>query len=314
MTEIESKKQRVLILGGSGMLGSMVHRVLADMPGLEVHVTTRDPECEGVGPWRWFDAEDFLDTKTPETLLCSGYSWVVNCIGVTKPMIDEQDRHSIDRAVLINSQFPNQLAGTAERHGFRVLQIATDCVFSGNPERDYDYDEKAPHDAHDVYGKTKSLGEVISPNVMHLRCSIIGPEPRIEKRFLLEWIVAQPQGTEVPGYTNHYWNGLTTQQFSLICAAIIRCPEGLFRPGVHHLHAECPVTKSALLRMIADAFSRNDLQIIPTEAPQAVDRELTCADPQFHYDLWHASDEFEAIPIDAMLRKMAKFEKVSHGR
>ena len=30
----------------------------------------------------------------------------------------------------------------------------------------------------DVYGKTKSLGEAYDLNVHHLRCSIIGPEPK----------------------------------------------------------------------------------------------------------------------------------------
>ena len=47
------------------------------------------------------------------------------------------------------------------------------------------YVETDLHDALDVYGKTKSLGECQEPNVYHLRCSIIGPEPK-DFKFLIE--------------------------------------------------------------------------------------------------------------------------------
>ena len=66
--------------------------------------------------------------------------------------------------------------------GARVLQIATDCVYSGAQGA---YVETDLHDALDVYGKTKSLGECQEPNVYHLRCSIIGPEPK-DFKFLIE--------------------------------------------------------------------------------------------------------------------------------
>ena len=41
-----------------------------------------------------------------------------------------------------------------------ILQIATDCVYSGATGG---YTESSSHDALDVYGKTKSLGEVALP-------------------------------------------------------------------------------------------------------------------------------------------------------
>ncbi len=306
---VETKKQKVLVLGGSGMLGNMVYRVLAGLPGLEVHVTTRDPECEGQGPWRWFDVVDFLDDKSPETLLCSGYSWVVNCIGVTRPMINEFDRHSIDRAILINSQFPYLLAEAAERHQFRIIQVATDCVFSGKEGR---YTESSSHDAIDVYGKTKSLGEVISPNVMHLRCSVIGPEPRPEKRFLLEWVLKQEKNAKVPGFMGHWWNGVTTHAFAKVCGAIIG-DDSLFSPGVHHIVPHGCQTKAVLLDIIRCAFDREDLEITPTMAGTPCDRTLATIHPTSKR-LWEAAGYAEPPFIAAMLQEMAAFEKVSHGQ
>ena len=48
-------------------------------------------------------------------------------------------------------------------------------------------------DALDVYGKTKSLGEIPDANVMHLRCSLIGPELGRNSLFF-EWVRQQPHG------------------------------------------------------------------------------------------------------------------------
>lgn len=69
--------------------------------------------------------------------------------------------------------FPHRLADAAARRGQRVIEIATNGVFSG---RDAPYDEQSAHDPRDVYGKTKSLGERAASGVVRLRCSIIGPE------------------------------------------------------------------------------------------------------------------------------------------
>jgi dTDP-4-dehydrorhamnose reductase len=70
------------------------------------------------------------------------------------------------------------LAIFAEDSGAKVIQIATDCVFSGS---NGSYLETDPHDATDVYGKTKSDGEIESSAVMQLRCSIIGRENKGKK-------------------------------------------------------------------------------------------------------------------------------------
>src|SRR5207244_6584362 len=110
----------------------------------------------------------------------------------------------VRRAVAVNSLFPYALSDVAEAAGARVLQIATDCVFSG---REGSYREDSPHDPLDVYGKTKSLGEVQAPHFLNLRCSIVGPEIR-GFRSLLCWFLAQPRNARLRGFVNHWWNGV----------------------------------------------------------------------------------------------------------
>jgi dTDP-4-dehydrorhamnose reductase len=49
------------------------------------------------------------------------------------------------------------------------------------------------------------------PNVKQIRTSIIGPEIN-NKVSLMEWFFKQKENAN--GYTNHYWNGITTLEWS----------------------------------------------------------------------------------------------------
>ena len=59
-------------------------------------------------------------------------------------------------AIKINTLFPYILSEIGERNSANIIHITTDCVWSG---KEGNYNEDSPHDALDVYGKTKSLGE-----------------------------------------------------------------------------------------------------------------------------------------------------------
>jgi dTDP-4-dehydrorhamnose reductase len=198
---------KVLVLGHSGMLGHEMVRVL-EQEGIAVTTAGRN------GADIEFDVSkiDLSDTRL------QGFDYLISCIGLTTHNIDELDSASVSRAKLLNTEFPKQLAGFAESSGAKVIQIATDCVFSGSKGS---YLETDPHDATDVYGKTKSEGEIESPAVMQLRCSIIGRETK-GKKSLLEWVIGQPQGATVPGFTDRHWNGVTTAAFARVVAGIDR--------------------------------------------------------------------------------------------
>ena len=151
--------QKVLILGATGMLGSACMRVVTLDPKIDLIGTVRN----GGEQLLVFDAgidsvANLLEANKP--------NWIINCIGIIKPYINEKDSSSIRNAIKINSEFPILLSNAAEKIGAKVIQIATDCVYSG---ANGSYIESDLHDATDTYGKTKSLGEVPALNVMHLR-------------------------------------------------------------------------------------------------------------------------------------------------
>ncbi len=300
-------KQRVLVLGGSGMLGSMVADVLARNPGLEVTATVRTAAQAGAlaaaAPgiaWRVFDA----DGPDPEAALAvlDGHGWIVNAIGITKPLIRDDNAAEIERAVRTNARLPYLIARRAAAAGARVLQIATDCVYSGAKGR---YVETDAHDALDVYGKTKSLGEVPADHVHHLRASIVGPEPK-DHKFLLDWFLGQARGAALKGFTNHRWNGVTTLHFARLCEGTILGGAG---PGrVQHVVPDGEVTKCELLQCFARCYGREDLQIAPVEAAAIVDRTLRTNDAAANGRLWSAAGYPSPPSVPQMVAELAAFD------
>jgi dTDP-4-dehydrorhamnose reductase len=253
---------KVLVLGASGMLGSMVHGYLKRNSSLQVTGTTRET----------FDAQAFA-LGVPQVQALDA-DFAVNCIGVIKPFCKDNDAAGVRRAIAINADFPHKLAAAAKTEGARVIQIATDCVFSGAKGQ---YLESDPHDALDVYGKTKSLGEVFDGSLLNVRCSIIGPEKQ-NHVSLLDWFLGNPDGAELKGFTHHLWNGVTTLQYAKLCERVIET-NGLYEKllaisPIHHFLPNSRVNKYELLKMIGEAFCRKiDVQAVGDVGPP-VDRTI----------------------------------------
>ncbi len=297
---------KVAVLGATGMLGSMLTDVLARDPEIEITATVRRPEFLSRGrsllpnvAWQVFDAE----AASSENIVAAveSCSWVINAIGIIKPLVHDDNPAEVERALRINALLPYELARRISKSA-RVLQIATDCVFSGARGR---YSEKDFHDPADVYGKTKSLGEVKAENFTHLRCSIIGPEPRTY-RSLLGWFLSQAPGARVNGYVNHRWNGITTLHFAKICRAIIT--GGLTVPRLQHIVPSGEVTKCDLLRLFAVHFGRPDIRIEPQEAGQAVDRTLITENEAVNAEIWRAAGYAAPPSIPEMVAELAGFD------
>jgi dTDP-4-dehydrorhamnose reductase len=296
---------KVLVLGAHGMLGSMVARVLAEQPGVEVTTTARGDGALDTSRHRHFDAT--ADPLGP-LLDSEPYEWIVNAIGVIKPRIDESVPASVENAIMVNSVFPARLAAESDARGQRVVQIATDCVFSGTQGA---YDESAPHDPVDVYGKTKSLGETPAGNVTHLRCSIIGPELSSPPSSLLGWILSAPRGGELSGYTDHFWNGVTTLQFARLCAAIVG---GATVPRVQHVVPGDSVSKADLLQIVLSSFHRDDVRVRPGPGPSSVDRTLSTQHSDSNQSLWMAAGYDRPPTIRDMVTELAAYSAAGAER
>lgn len=282
---------KALVLGSTGMLGSAVSAQLAES-NLDFIEASRTSGLR-------FDAEvdscqDFLRSAGLKP-----HDYVINCVGLTKSHINQNNFLTVERAARLNIMFPIDLARAAEQLGVRIIQVATDCVFSGETGG---YTEGSAHDAHDVYGKSKSLGEVRSDHVLHLRCSLIGPELVGRSSLFFEWVRALGRGAVIDGFVDHKWNGLTSQTFGSIIAGIVK--SGTFFSGIQHLVPADSLTKFDLVRMELDFLGKGDVTVNETITGTPVDRTLETEAPEQNEFIFQLGGFRERPTIREMMSKL----------
>jgi dTDP-4-dehydrorhamnose reductase len=300
-------KLSILILGAGGMLGSSLVKWFSSSNKYCITGTTRDglrprglPGKNGHNvKWKELDALAADGSKMAK--LFYGFELVINCIGKVKQCIDDGSMDDRSVAISTNSIFSIAVARASEISQTRVVQIGTDCVFSGIKGN---YDEKDIHDPTDIYGKSKSLGEVDSAMQLLLRCSIIGTELESNKS-LLSWFLSLPEGAQVKGYCNHKWNGIGVLQFAKICEGQLNAADNL-TGAVHVLPADT-VSKYELLKIFQFTYGRTDVAIEKTIHQQYVDRTLSTTDTRGNKLLWLAAGYQQPPKISSMVREMKQF-------
>jgi len=196
------------------------------------------------------DATDFRLLKG--VLAVIQPEFVINCIGVTKRV---EHAGSAVSGLSLNALLPHLLVEWASQRNAKIVTFSTDCVFDGETGN---YNEESPATAGDIYGRTKSLGEIGGPWGLTLRSSFIGPE-LIHKTELLEWFLAQKE--MVRGFTQAIYSGLTTLELSRVVEMILtKHPDA---SGLYHISSE-PISKFELLQMILEKMAMN-IHIIPDD-------------------------------------------------
>jgi dTDP-4-dehydrorhamnose reductase len=236
----------VLVLGGTGMLGHSVVHAFAGAH--EVHASVRDLDvatrAQLPATLHELDVLDsdalhgVLERSTPDV--------VVNCVGIVKQL--DAAKQAIP-SIRINALFPHELAQACLRHDARLVHVSTDCVFSGDLPFPRAYREDDVADGRDLYGRTKLLGEVDAPAIT-LRTSIIGPELQ-HGNGLFEWFRRQGD-SEVPGFRNAWFSGLTTHALAGIIRDLVESHRGL--GGVFHVSSD-PINKHDLLLALRDVLA-----------------------------------------------------------
>jgi dTDP-4-dehydrorhamnose reductase len=189
-----------------------------------------------------------INTVTDENLkFLSDFDYIINSTGVIRHKISSESQQDIENATKVNCLFPQQLGRLAKKYGYKVLQIGTDCVFSG---KNGFYTESDQPDADDVYGKSKALGEVLYGDALTIRTSTIGHE--LHTNFgLLNWFLLQENRCK--GFKNAIFSGLPT----VVLAEVIRdrILHNRALKGLYHV-AAAPINKYDLLQLIAEIYGK----------------------------------------------------------
>ena len=208
------------------------------------------------------------------------YDIVINCIGKIKPFINETKYEQIQAAIKVNSLFPIELLKIIKKKEIKVYQIATDCVFSG---KSGNYNETSKHDALDVYGKTKSLGEIMHKNFFNIRVSIIGKELDT-KNSLVEWFLSNKKNSQIYGFLDHLWNGVTTNVFAHILFTIL--DKKISIPNNIHIVPRDVVNKYKLLNYLKKHYNFGGLKIIRKNSHVKINRVLQTSYKQINNNIW----------------------------
>lgn len=207
---------KILVLGSNGMAGHVIVKYLRGC-GHSVSTFARDKADYCV------DIEN-VNSLSPFFKNLDSFDFVINCIGLL--VKDSNDRP--DRAVLINGWFPHYLENIYTSTSTKVIHLSTDCVFDGKKGN---YIETDLHTETNFYGRSKSLGEINNSKDVTFRMSIIGPEIKQSGTGLLHWTLHN-NDSELSGWENAQWNGLTTLQLAKCIEQYIQNP---IITGVYHL-------------------------------------------------------------------------------
>lgn len=281
------------------MLGSLSALLLSIQDEFEVSATYRDNLDVKNPPkninWVRFNV---IDSSIPvlRELLC-GYDYVINAIGIIKHHNPDAYGVLSSSTYSINSVFPLILDHLSIECGYQLIQIGTDCVFDGNEGF---YTETSNFSGIDDYGFSKIMSEQNMENSLLIRSSIFGPEFK-NKLSLLEWFLNQPFRATLNGYTNHFWNGVSTYQFARVIGGHLSTDSD--RKGVLHLVPEDAVSKYHLLCMFREVFHRQDIQIIPHQDAKSVNRILKTNNPDENLRLWNQAGYTTPPSINSMVEE-----------
>lgn len=254
MLKGQKATNKVLVLGGTGMLGHKMFQTLsAAFPGTICTVRDKQHLLESLAiPGTVLSGVDVSNLDKLKAMLRElRPDFVVNCVGVIKQRTASKDALT---SILINSLLPHVLSQTVLEWGGRVIHFSTDCVFSGRGGR---YSEESTPDAQDTYGRTKLLGELHDSHTLTLRTSIIGRELE-NHSSLLDWFLFNKEPV-IKGFERAIYSGVTTNYAARVVRDLVMQGQNLF--GLYHLTGDT-INKLDLLRLCRERFGK-EIEIVP---------------------------------------------------
>lgn len=298
-------KSKIIILGAHGMLGWQIlnefnkknHNLICQVRNKKSSILLKKKlNLNKNIKFIYFDVEKDNINKLLKKI--SKNDIIINCIGKIKPYISENNRDQIYAAIKVNSIFPMELAKNIKFKKNKIYQIATDCVFDGIVGN---YDETSKHNAVDVYGKTKSLGEVNRENFYNIRVSIIGKE-LTTSNSLVEWFLSNKHKNKIFGFKNHLWNGVSTNVFAHILYTIIS--KKIKLPNFFHLVPKNKVSKYTLLSYLKNHFEFDHLKILKKNSKITINRVLKTKYETLNNRIWLRSKFKKNLSINEIVKTL----------
>jgi|GEM_PF-4674161 len=258
-------KKRVLILGGSGVLGRhLVYHFLND--GRYKISATYNSVRKLPAFFSDIKLIKFNYFKDDKLFLSKNkFDYVINCIAITP---QRRKNSSLEEMYYVNSLLPSEILNNLSNESL-FINISTDSVFSGKPSVINEcgsYSESAECKPLDDYGISKALGEVHTNNSLNIRTAFIGYG---NKKYLLDWFLSQKKGSKINGYVNYKCSLISAAELS---KAVSFLAEN-YVIGTVNVGSEV-ISKYDALCVIRKVFNKL-IDIVPTDEPK-INRSLDC--------------------------------------
>lgn len=237
--------KKIIVFGSSGMAGHMITLYLKSLKKYQIFdishknkLTEDSLTC------------DILDIKQVKNIIneiCPDV--IINCIGI----LNDKSNDNTLLTSFVNCFFPRFLQSLSFEKNIKIIHLSTDCVFNGSKGS---YNENSLKDETNIYGVSKSLGEITDYDNLTFRTSIIGPELK-DGKGLFHWFMKQ--SGNINGYTNVFWTGVTTLE---LAKAIDKAID-INLKGLYHLVPDNKISKYSLLNLFKTKFNKADTIILP---------------------------------------------------
>ena len=143
-------KMKILIIGGSGVLGYNLIKFLKK--DYNISYTYLKNKIDEPNEYKL----DFTDkTKTVETISKINPNIIIHCAALTN--VDECEENKL-KAYSVNVEGTKNIIEAAKKNNIKFVYVSTSAVFSGKKSEYFEWDEVDPIS---IYGETKAEGEKI---------------------------------------------------------------------------------------------------------------------------------------------------------
>ena len=225
---------KIIIIGSSGMLGSLAYDYFSDFYDVGI-----------------FNLKYNINNRIDyiSELKKKNFDVILNCAGKVK-----QKSTSLNELMPVNCLLPMDISNIHNRN-FLFFHPSTDCVFSGKKKSKYNKENN--HDATDNYGLTKSLSEKLikktKKNII-IRTSIIGVTQKNTSSGILDWFLRKKSKKNINGYKNHFWNGITTLEWCHLVHKIIEKKITINNSNILQVANPSVLSKYDLLKLFNEIY------------------------------------------------------------
>lgn len=254
--------KKVLVLGGTSLLGQYIVKSLELDSNFSVCTTVRNPEKIVTNFYKpetevlqfefsinEIDIFDELIKRVKPEI-------IINCIAVLRGSKEDNSK-----MILINSFFPQYINEACRRNlnKYFLIQISSDAVFNGQTG---DYSEINQPVPLNFYGLTKLAGEVQDLNCLNIRTSFYGPNLIFTNKYngFFDWIVNTNE--IMSGLKNYFFSGLSTIRLADEIKSILVRNE---LRGIVHIAAQ-KISKLELLIIINN--KANKQKVLSCDEPK----------------------------------------------